>query len=691
MKKITLSAALLILLSFLSAPYAFSQDLKYCGIDAYLETIKKENPELWQKMVEERAAEEIYLRENSENNSNTRQTYIIPVVFHIIHNYGPENISDAQVHDAMRILNEDFQKLNADTANVKDEFKSIVGFANVEFRLAQKKPDGTCTNGIIRTASLETYVGETSTMAVSRWPRDKYMNVWVVNKIQNGAAGYTNYPSNFSPLTDGIMILHNYIGSIGTGNYTLARALTHEVGHWLNLPHTWGNSNNPGVSTNCSGDDGVSDTPNTIGWTSCNVNGESCGSLDNVQNYMEYSYCSNMFTNGQSSRMRTALQSSTGDRNKLWTTTNLNATGTNNPYTPVLCKAEFSSDRTEVCVGQSINFEDNSFNSPTSWQWSFSGGNPSSSNLKNPSVSYSTPGVYNVSLTVGNGTDTKTETKNDYIVVLPSQGKSSEIIEGFENITALPNNDWSVFNPDNGLTWDITSLAAATGGKSIRINNFSNPTGRIDELLTTTMDLSSYSAVHVSFKVAHAQKATTNTDNLRIFVSNNCGQSWAIRWTRSGSNLATAPVQTTAFTPTASQWTEYTITSIPASNLVNNFRLKFQFTSGGGNNIYIDDINIFDPAQVGIKDITSRKGFNIFPNPATNNATILFDLNKTENISISMIDILGKSINILSNRNFEAGEHRVPLNASEVDLAKGIYFVRITIGEKTHIEKLIIK
>jgi PKD repeat protein len=674
----------------------FSQEEKFfCGQIEASEKIKLHAPKVWEQMEKEDKYLEEFIRINIDSKNN-RQKYIVPVVFHIIHNYGPENISNEQVHDAMRILNLDFQKLNADTALVKDEFKSIIGNANFEFRLAQKAPDGSCTNGIIRVASLETYVGanysnNSSTSSLSRWPREKYLNIWVVNSMEDGVAGYTYRPPNASYNLDGIMMRYDYTGSIGTGTLGRSRILTHEVGHWINLAHTWGNSNTPQDPNNCTGDDGVDDTPNTIGWRSCNLNGESCGSLDNVENYMDYAYCYKMFTAGQAARMRTAMQSTVAQRNNLWTTTNLNATGTNDPYTPVLCKAEFSSDRTEVCVGQSINFEENSFNSPTSWQWSFSGGNPSSSNLKNPSVSYSTPGVYNVSLTVGNGSDTKTETKNDYIVVLPSLGRPSEIIEGFENASLIPNNEWSVFNPDNGITWDITSLAAASGGKSIRINNFSNPTGRIDELLTTTMDLSGYSAVHVSFKVAHAQKATTNTDNLRVFVSNNCGQSWAIRWSRAGSNLATAPLQTTTYVPTASQWTEYTLTSIPSSNLVNDFRLKFQFTSGGGNNIYIDDINIFDPAQVGIKDITSRKGFSIFPNPATNNTTILFNLNKTENISISMIDVLGKSISFLSNRNFEAGEHRVPLNVFEGNFAKGIYFVRITIGENTFIEKLIVQ
>ncbi|MBK7182529.1 MAG: hypothetical protein IPH89_06110 [Bacteroidetes bacterium] len=119
----------------------------------------------------------------------------------------------------------------------------------------------------------------------------------LVKTITSGAAGYAYLPGT-TAAEDGIMILNSYIGSIGTGNIQKSHALTHEIGHYLNLNHTWGGTNNPGVD--CSGDDNVSDTPKTEGWTSCNLTGATCTStLDNVQNFMEYSYCSTMFTVGQ--------------------------------------------------------------------------------------------------------------------------------------------------------------------------------------------------------------------------------------------------------------------------------------------------------------------------------------------------------------------------------------------------------
>ncbi|MCB0765141.1 MAG: hypothetical protein KDB84_10580, partial [Flavobacteriales bacterium] len=235
-------------------------------------------------------------------------TYTIPVVFHIIHNNGIENISDAQVEDAIRILNEDFNKLNADWDNVRPEFLNIVGDVGVNFALATKDPQGNCTRGITRTVSALTDDGTQDMKDLIQWPRNKYLNVWTC-AYADGAAGYTYTPgtANFFSSGDGIVLLHNYTGAIGTSSPGRSRALTHEVGHWINLSHTWGSSNEPGIATNCNGDDNVSDTPNTIGWTSCNLSGTTCGSLDNVENYMDYSYCSKMFTNGQATRMIAAL------------------------------------------------------------------------------------------------------------------------------------------------------------------------------------------------------------------------------------------------------------------------------------------------------------------------------------------------------------------------------------------------
>lgn len=190
-------------------------------------------------------------------------SYTIPVVFHVLHLNGAENISNEQIFDAMEILNEDFNKLNADTL-AHPGFRPIIGDARVNFKLATLDPLGNCTNGIDRIRTTQTLWGGANSK-FNPWPRRMYLNIWV-NKTMaalSSAAGYfTGAPSS----ADGIMILNNYTGSIGTGNPGSSRALTHEVGHYLNLPHVWGGTNDPNV---VCGDEGVSDTPITQGWNFC--------------------------------------------------------------------------------------------------------------------------------------------------------------------------------------------------------------------------------------------------------------------------------------------------------------------------------------------------------------------------------------------------------------------------------------
>ncbi len=635
--------------------------------------------------------------------------YVVPIVFHIIHTGGPENISNAQIFDAVEILNRDFNKQNADTTAVVATFSNNIANVGFEFRLAQKDALGDCTNGITRTFSEYTdgsndfegvkdvnrNLNNSATNTTNiRFPRNKYLNIWIFNSL-DGAAGYTFKPGQAPGSTyDGIFIMDNYLGSIGTGNASTSRALTHEVGHWFDLSHTWGNSNDPGLSGNCNGDDGISDTPNTIGWTSCNLTGKTCISdpspVDNVQNFMEYSYCSRMFTNGQKTAMVAAINAGgafNGYRNELWAPSNLIASGVDLPA--VLCKAEFSSDRIVICEGESITFADESFNGVTGWNWNFTGGNPATSTNQHPTVTYNTAGTYAVSLTADDGSNNMTETKNAYVTVLPNVGTlSPPIMESFESVSSLPSNDWFVFNPDQSYAWNVTSTAAYTGSKSLKLQSASMAAGNIDEFISNTYNLSAMSAVLVTFKYAFAQKNTSNTDILKVYVSNDCGASWTLRKQISSDNLATVNPQSAQFTPTGtSQWQESQITNITASYLTSNFRIKFSFETGGGNNLYIDDINITGP--VGVEDLTYDFNLSSFPNPFDGNTTISFELNNETETEVAIYDVIGKKVMVLANGNLSQGKHSFNVNGSELE--SGVYFVKLKAGNRATMKRIIVQ
>ena len=183
-----------------------------------------------------------------------------------------------------------------------------------------------CTNGITRHYTTKTDWAPSFSNYIYTWDPSKYLNIYVVRTMQSGAAGYTYLPGTASAPADAIVVLHNYVGSMGTSNGFASRTLTHETGHWFNLQHVWGSTNSPNVAC---GDDGVSDTPVTKGHNSCNLNSAVCspGIVENTQNYMEYAYCSRMFTQGQKNRMHNCIIGGIAGRNNLSSNANLIATG----------------------------------------------------------------------------------------------------------------------------------------------------------------------------------------------------------------------------------------------------------------------------------------------------------------------------------------------------------------------------
>lgn len=613
--------------------------------------------------------------------------YIIPVVFHILHDYGPENISDAQVYDAMRVINEDFRKLNADTTLTIPVFQGIAADAQIEFRLATIDPNGACTNGIDRIWTTKTYAADDAAK-LNPWPNNKYINIWVAKSLVNAAAAaYAYRPGNASNAVDGIMCRYNYVGSIGQSSPYNSRTLTHELGHVLNLSHTWGNTNDPGVAC---GDDGVTDTPETEGFTACTLNASICNPpiIENVQNYMDYSYCNTMYTQGQAVRMQAALNSTLSRRNNLWTSANLIATGTDNSSVPGLCVpiADFYATDLTVCVNTVIQFYDQSWKGKVAnWNWDFPGGTPSNSTDSTPVVSYAAPGLYPVTLIVSNATGGDTITKTDFVRIGGAPVAQVPYSNSFETTADFPGQEGYIVNNDGGLTWQQVNTAASTGTFSIRINNYNNTDGQVDEWISPPIDFSNVTLPSVTFKVANAQRSSTSTDALKMFASSNCGQTWTQRWGKTGATLATAGVVTTTFTPTSAQWRQETVSMNPFA-LKPNVRLKFQNTSNRGNNTYIDDLNITG-TLVSIEEAEDvQTGFAIYPNPTNGIANVSFYLSRNNEVQVEVKDITGKLVQVVAKENMTPGVHEMTLP----QLSPGVYMIDLSIGNKHHIRKLIV-
>lgn len=684
---------LLFLMSFFSLQiFAQQNPVIPCYTSEHLQDLLSKDPSLYEKINQF----DNDLGEFQRNPVTQKSIRVIPTVVHVVHMYGGENISKAQIENQIATLNEDINRLNSDAANTPAPFAAVAADCQIEFRLAKLDPNGNCTDGIVRVFSPLTNgpANRDDVKAVSYWPSNKYFNIWVVRNIDNGGQqgtilGYAQFPGWGPATTDGVVIRADYFGSIGTGNTGYkGRTTTHEVGHWLGLRHIWGDAT--------CGNDNVADTPPHEGANSgCPTfpfkANNSCGAGANGEmyvNYMDYTNggCQNMFTQGQKTVMDFVLN---GTRANLWSASNLAATGVDGSVTGICApKADFRANNLFICQGQTVTFTDLSWNGPVDVRsWSFTGGTPSTSSDSMPVITYNTPGTYPVSLTVTNGAGSNTRTVTGYINVAPSPGGPAPFFESFENAQAIPNNSWQVSNPDNGNTWVVSSAAGATGVYSARIVNNAANSKNIDELISTTYNMSGVTSAQIKFKVAYAQRSSTTNDNLRLFVSGNCGQNWALRWSQSGSTLATAPATSSNFIPTTTQWKEITVSNIPATNFTSNFRFKFTFESAGGNNIYIDDINLSIISS--IYENNSIKKLSIYPNPSNGIVNIEFTAEKEIKTTFSIHDLTGRLV-LQQQSQSVVGNNKFIINENN-SLRKGMYLLTLENEEGKYSQRLIIE
>jgi PKD repeat protein len=684
-----------------------SRSGNWCATDQQTQLLYNQNPAL----IQQNALIEQFILDNKnkiKSSINNKQAinFIIPVVWHVVTYNGAGALSKADIDDQMLTINEDFQRLNSDASSTRALFLPYAADIQVEFRLAHLDPNGNCTEGIVRVESplTNSCVPRDDVKAVSYWDSKKYFNIWSVASIDpqgspGSILGYGQFPTSGINSTYGVVIDNDNVNRID-------RTLTHEIGHNLGLWHTF----QDGCTGDCStSGDKCCDTPPSIAATyGCNTNQNTCNTdyqgpdpwggvdvVDQIENYMSYDMCQNMFSQDQKVRMEFYLNStsvSTG-LNQLTTSANLAFTGTNDPYGPADCApiADFSYDKELICEGSSVSFTDESYNAiPTGWNWTFTGGNPTSSSSANPTIVYNTPGIYSVTHQPSTSVGSDVITKSNIITVSSlTADYSGPIIDGFENTTQF-NNDWIIENGTDPYNWESFSGAAATGTKSIRILNYYTTTSDVDYIISPSFDLSASSNKNVKFKVAFAKKASGNTDRLMIYYSLDCGGTWMLKLPVTTSTLVTAPIHSNGFVPTSSEWVEKTM-DFTAQGSSTNIRFKFQFEAGGGNNIYLDDINI--GGATGIDDLLDNIGsFNVYPNPTNSSAIVSFNLNKdVKNLSVKLRDVLGNEVaNVVNNQSFTIGKYTLKIDEGE-KLSSGVYLVEFNADNNIKTQKLIVQ
>ena len=606
------------------------------------------------------------------------------------------------------------------TSTIDQQGTYIPADCNIEFRLATKDPLGNCTDGVVRVFTSKTTGANDGTgfKAESYWNAYSYLNIWSVGNIgmslEGGGTilGYAQFPGTGLLSTDGITVLASNINTANNGG----RTATHEVGHWLSLIHMWGDAE--------CGSDNVLDTP-----TAQEPNFNICGNVGSplhtqpyhlgvcdpnnpdgemFNNYMDYSsdFCMNMFTLGQKARMDFTLHGDAnepGYRTFLISQENLELTGTADPYTRPDCapvsgfyfdqSGDFATQKM-ICVGESVDFEESSYNGDVDdYAWTFEGGEPASSTSANPNnITYNNPGIYDVSLAVSNAVGSDSHTANDMVIVSSSAAQfqnSWGYVESFWNEQDFIR-DYVVFNQDgsdNKWEWYKGSNGGSTGWESVRMSNMFNGASEIDELISPSYDLSTINSPTLKFRYSGAAFDNTPDDELRIMLSDNCGRTWQTRETLSGFELTNSGLVTNAYVPnTNSTWTDVTVSLGSFANKP-NVRVKFRWISGGrSNNFYIDDITLSN-SPLGMEDLENLIDLNVAPNPTAGLTTVSMNLPDDANVTMEIIDVLGKNVNSLFSRNMSNGAHRFDIDMTNYSV--GVYYLRILVDNDMVMKKVV--
>jgi PKD repeat protein len=549
-------------------------------------------------------------RRSSQRTTSTLIT--IPVIVHVIHNGesigSGSNITAAQVRSQIVVLNEDFRKKTGTSGFNTHPSGSDV---EIEFAIALRDEFGNELEepGIHRVDGNKQYwesndiEGRLKPQTI--WNPTKYLNMWTVNfgGENSDLLGYAQFPSlsglDGAPTngglaaTDGVVMGYKVFGREGNidSPYDGGRTATHEVGHWLGLRHIWGDGD-------CSVDDYCDDTPmaghpnyECKSVNSCSLYPEQ----DMIENYMDYTpdACMNVFTKDQKDRMQTVMNVSPRRKELLNSTVHLAL------ESPI---AYFNSNRTNICAGETIDFTDESINTPTSWQWIFLNSDSEvvgTFSDENPSITFNGSGIYSLILIVENSHGADTLYNPNYIAVLSSQELSLPFDETFEFVNALDN--WIYYNPDNDRKWQETSAVSSQGGSwSVYFDNYSNidgdPTGNVDALISPSIDLSANQNAYLEFDVAYAKYGGAYSDTLAVFISTDCGNNFTPIWVKGGDDLATAPDNQETFIPNSDS--EWITEKIPLKdfNGYSNVHIALVNISGWGNNLYLDNISILQPS-----------------------------------------------------------------------------------------------
>lgn len=656
----------------------------------------------------------------------------ITLAIHVIGNAALHaKVTNAVIQSQIDVLNEDYQGRNPDSVRIPAAFKPLYGKSKLTFALAGTNPYGEPTTGINRITSSNTFslatlddAKFTATGGTDAWDPTKYLNIWVVEFNSTAVLGSSVFPGDPRDLK-----YHGFVcdyRAFGRGapylfpQYTRGRTTTHELGHFFNLQHTWGDDGGACTGTDFPNDAANDDTPNQANNTNGNPDPLGIGVVitDNCspappgvmyQNYMDYTDDSALvlFTKGQQIRMQNTLTIAV-DRSPLLASVAYKAapvftndagirqiispssTACNSFQPVVLLRNSGSTTLTSVKIISVLNNAP-----PVTFNWTGSLASYSEIKITLPTLSAS-PGNNLLTIYTSNpnggadGRNTNDTSKTTFqalgITPLPST-----FTEDFTS-TQFPPGQWGINNPDGDETWQRIAHIGKNSPGAAWFNDWNNPTyNRYDDLITPNFSYSGFDSVLLYFNLAAALYSNapgTDIDTLTILVSKDCGSTFTTvykKWGDSLQTLQSGTTVTTEFFPNASQWRRDTVNLGKALGISEpQFQVYFRISGNYENNIFLDDIAIVAKE---IPNDIKEKGYLIYPTIFSQQVSIF---HYKEPSALRSIAVYNSSGQMVWKEQFNSNGTGI-INVNLQGLAAGIYFVRMKYddGRADIVEKII--
>jgi len=675
----------------------------------------------------------------SENPNASR--YVIPCVVHVVYAKDEDSLRYNQIYSGFQSLYNDFRRV----PHTRGFGGSMVD-SKIEFVLASVDPSGKPTSAInyyrVPEADTRLSINEDNEKLkleiAPAWDTKRYFNIWLVVATREGNTGYAQFPWTYDigkgNLTDGVVCFQSTWGTTGSAP-TYHYTPTHEIGHWLNLLHTFQGS--CGNSECRRSGDNICDTPpmnlaNGFG-DQADERNNSCreepyDKPDASLNYMNYNFPSNspnFFSPEQVSVFHTLLENpEVAHRYLHWQPQNLQRTGAGKNMKP---NANFWTNERNACINQPVSFLDFTFGLPNRWEWAFEGATPATSTAANPTVSYSQAGKYSVSLKVWNESgQVDSLTKLAFITVEnPTQSAITVSAEkpftyNFNTITAnnFPPTGWYIENLDSSYrtsrTWAVTkryngfNRTESDGTGVIWFRHFNhNQYNQRDAFVMPVLQPQNMNRLTLHFDMAYSALAfsdarrsnalvTEYTDSLAVYVSSGCNNDWTKIWQRGGRQLQTVPRASRSnangeggeFTEiSASQWKTIGINLPESWTKAPSIRFKFETISGFGNNLMIDNIKIDTTLMTGISDVFSANNFELYPNPTNDQVTFGFHAPSRGTFSWQLLDVTGRVISEKTHQEIQHSWYEESLSLRQ--LSEGVYFLKMQFNDQSYTQKIV--